>query len=71
MDNEKKFKLDELPDSGSEPDKIEIPKIIKSKPEPRLENLKPLTDSERVDALGQQWRFAWLDRPWFRPACKG
>jgi hypothetical protein len=57
MDNEKKFKLDELPDSGSEPDKIEIPKIIKSKPEPRIENLKQLTDSARVDALGQQWRF--------------
>jgi hypothetical protein len=57
MDNEKKFKLDELPDSGSEPDKIEIPKIIKSKPEPRIENLKQLTDPERVDALGEQWRF--------------
>jgi len=60
MDNEKKFKLDELPDSGSEPDKIETPKNIKSKPEPRIENLKQLTDPERVDALGQLWRF---DRP--------
>ena len=57
MDNEKKFKLDELPDMGSEPDKIEIPKIIKSKPEPRIENLKQLSDPERVDALGQLWRF--------------
>jgi hypothetical protein len=57
MDNEKKFKLDELPDSGSEPDKIEIPKIIKSKPEPRIENLKQLNDSERVHALSQLWRF--------------
>ena len=57
MDNEKKFKLDELPDLGSEPDKIEIPKIIKSKPEPRIENLKQLNDSERVQALSQLWRF--------------
>jgi hypothetical protein len=57
MDNEKKFKLDELPDSGSEPDKIEIPTIVKSKPEPRIENLKQLTDAERVDAIGQLWRF--------------
>ncbi len=57
MENEKKIKLDELPDSGSEPDKIDIPKIVKSKPEPRLEKLKELTDSERVDALGQFWRF--------------
>jgi hypothetical protein len=57
MENEKKIKLDELPDSGSEPDKIEIPKIIKSKPDPRIENLKQLTDPERVDALGQLWRF--------------
>lgn len=57
MENEKKIKLDELPDSGSEPDKIDVPKIAKSKPEPRLQNLKQLTDSERVDALGQFWRF--------------
>ena len=57
MDNEKKFKLDELPDSGSEPEKIDIPKINKSKPEPRIEYLKQLTDSERVEALGEQWRF--------------
>jgi hypothetical protein len=57
MDNEKKFKLDELPDSGSEPEKNDIPKINKSKPEPRIEYLKQLTDSERVEALGEQWRF--------------
>lgn len=60
MDNEKKIKLEELPDTGSEPDKLVFTALPKSRPEPRLENLKTLSDSERADALGQRWLF---DRP--------
>jgi hypothetical protein len=58
MDNEKKIKLEELPDSGSEPETVALlPKKIKTSPEPRLENLKMLTDSEKVEALAQLWHF--------------
>lgn len=57
MDNEKKFKLDELPDLGSEPDKIVFTKVANTGPEPRLENFKKLNESERADALAQRWHF--------------
>jgi len=58
MDNEKKIKLEELPDSGSEPEiMVSPPKKIKKQTEPRLENLKMLSDSEKVEALAEVWHF--------------
>ena len=67
MDNEKKIKLEELPDKGSEPDKIVFTPVAKSKPEPRLEKLKTLNNAEKIEAIGQTWffdkqikRWAWL-----------
>ncbi len=61
MDNEKKFKLDELPDKGSDIPEIKPhPKPKSSKPEPRIEKLKTLNADERVEAMTQRWHF---DRP--------
>ncbi len=63
MDKEKKIKLDELPDMGGETGQEEKPRIIPLKPtvsEPRLEKLKGLEDSERLDVLSRSWHF---DRP--------
>jgi hypothetical protein len=63
MDNEKKIKLDELPDKGSETGEEDKPKIIplkKTSIEPRLEKLKGLEDEERLEILSRSWRF---DRP--------
>lgn len=59
MDNEKKIKLDELPDEGSEP---QVPKNSpapekKSPPEPRIESIKKMDQTQRLEALGQRWYF--------------
>lgn len=61
MDNEKKFKLDELPDKGSDtPETKPHPKPKSSKPEPRIEKLKTMNTGERVEAMTQRWHF---DKP--------
>jgi hypothetical protein len=57
MDNEKKFKLEELPNSGSEPDKIIFFPVKKKILEPRLENLKKMNASEMDEALSERWHF--------------
>lgn len=67
---EKKFKLDELPDQkGSEPDKLApAPKsIVKPKLDERVENVKKLNHEQKLDALEKKWKFdkpvqkwAWL-----------
>jgi hypothetical protein len=60
MDNEKKFKLDELPDQGSSSEFRPTPKIAKPLVEPRVENLKGLDQPQRLEALSLRWHF---DRP--------
>lgn len=71
MSDEKKFKLDELPDEGSQPVKNSPPpKPEKKVVDPRLTNLKNLkTDTARVEMMEQTWTFdlpeysfAWI--PW-------
>ncbi|MBA2406158.1 MAG: hypothetical protein H0V66_15390, partial [Bdellovibrionales bacterium] len=60
MENEKKIKLDELPDAGSEPEILALPVKVKSKKaklDPRLENLKNLNAEERIEAVSDSWRF--------------
>lgn len=60
MDNERKIKIDELPDEGSEPEIKQHPKKPKAQPEPRVENLKGLDQYQRLEALSLRWHF---DRP--------
>lgn len=60
---EKKFKLDELPDKGSEPEIKPSPASKKEKPEPRIQKIKAMSDKERVEALTQRWYF---DKPRMR-----
>ena len=60
MDKEKKIKLEELPDLGSEPEVKLPPTPKKKKSEPRIAKLKGMNDSERSDALSLRWHF---DRP--------
>jgi hypothetical protein len=62
MDPEKKFKLDELPDekSGSSVLKPQTPKKVPKINDPRIENLKPMNDQDRVDEMKRRWIF---DRP--------
>jgi hypothetical protein len=61
MDNEKKIKLDELPDQGSDTPEIKPhPKPRTSKPDPRIENLKTMNSGQRVEAMTQRWHF---DKP--------
>ena len=60
MDNENKIKLEELPDAGSEPDRVATVRVRKIQPDPRLENLKNLNDEEKANALAVRWLF---DRP--------
>lgn len=57
-DDEKRFKLDELPDAGSEPIQKKAPKKITFKAEdPRVKNLRSLDDKGRVEAMTQSWTF--------------
>lgn len=63
MDNdEKKFKLNELPDEGSHfIEEVPPPKRKKKSPqEPRIVNIKKLSDIDKKDALSVIWRF---DKP--------
>jgi hypothetical protein len=66
MDPEKKFKLDELPDekSGSSVSKPQAPKKIPKVSDPRLETLKSMTDSDRVDEMKRRWIFDLPVRMW-------
>lgn len=62
---EKKFKLDELPDNtGSEPDKIVHPVVKKSAPDPRLQSFKKLDQVEKSAALSQSWFFDKQVKRW-------
>ncbi len=64
---EKKFKLDELPDhSGSEPDKLAPApaSVVKPKADHRVENVKKLNHEKKLDALSQKWHFDKLQRKW-------
>jgi hypothetical protein len=56
---EKKFKLDELPDEGGQPLKNSPPgkKQKKQEVEPRLEKLKTLGPSSKVEMMVQRWEF--------------
>ncbi len=60
MDNEKKFKLDELPDKGSDTPETKPPPKASNKVEPRIEKLKTLNTGQRVEAMAQRWHF---DKP--------
>lgn len=59
MSDEKKFKLDELPDEGSEPVKKAPPKRTAPRPsDPRISQVKNLkTDKARVEMMEQSWTF--------------
>ena len=60
MDNdEKKFKLDELPAEGSEPspEPAVLQRKAKTSVDPRLLNMKTLSDAEKREALSQRWHF--------------
>lgn len=62
---EKKFKLDELPDNtGSEPDKINHPTPKKAPLEPRLQSFKTLGNTEKAAALSQSWFFDKQIKRW-------
>lgn len=61
---EKKFKLDELPDQGSFPDKLKVPAAKKNTPDPRVTNLKKMSDAERLDSLSQKWHFDKKQAKW-------
>lgn len=64
---EKKYKLDELPDhSGSEPDKLAPApaSIVKPKIDHRVENVKKLNHQKQLEALSQKWHFDKLKRKW-------
>lgn len=64
---EKKFKLDELPDQkGSEPDKLApAPKsIVKPKLDERVENVKKLNHEQKLEALEKKWHFDKPVRKW-------
>ncbi len=54
---EKKVKVDELPDEGSEPVLKNQPKVISRPTEPRIEKIKSLTGSERLALMDQSWSF--------------
>lgn len=57
-EEEKKIKLEELPDEGSEPVPLKTPrKKEKKKPEPRVEKLKPLDRNAKVELLQSKWIF--------------
>jgi hypothetical protein len=64
MDKEKKIKLEELPDLGSEPEVKLPPTAKKKKPEPRIAKLKNMNDSEKSDALSLRWHFDRPDKRW-------
>jgi hypothetical protein len=66
MDEEKKFKLDELPEKGSShsnPAPRQIRPVHKTS-EPRLEKLKGLNSTERLEAMTQRWYFDKPVRHW-------
>ena len=57
-EDEKKFKLDELPDEGSK-SSLKIPKKKIDKPgaDPRLEKLKFLSERQKTQVMTQTWKF--------------
>lgn len=68
-DLEKRIKLDELPDAGSEPQPQAKPnkRPPKETPDPRLERLKTMDDKSKVETMIQkwyfdqpEWSFAWV-----------
>ncbi len=57
MDSEeKKFKLDELPELGSGPE-VHIAPIPKALKDPRLDKLLVLNHKDKVDVMKRKWRF--------------
>jgi hypothetical protein len=64
MDNEKKIKLDELPDSGSSPEVKNTPILKKTKPDPRITKLKGMDDSQKSETLALRWHFDRYERKW-------
>jgi hypothetical protein len=66
MDDEKKFKLDELSDEKSE-SSASKPKTIKKTTkaaDPRLETMKPMSFEDRVDMMKRRWVFDKPERLW-------
>ena len=68
MEDEKKIKLEELPDAGSEPQTEHRPLTHPKKNtlEPRIESLKKLDRTQQMDALGQRWYFEKVQKKWDR-----
>lgn len=65
--DEKKFKLDELPDhSGSEPDKLAPApaSVVKPKVDHRVEKVKKLNHEKQLDAISQKWHFDKMKPKW-------
>ncbi len=63
MENEKKIKLDELPDEGSGPE-IKIKPIFRPKPEPRVQNLKKLDAAGKLENISLRWHFDIPQKHW-------
>jgi hypothetical protein len=59
VSEEKKFKLDELPDEGSNSEPQVVAPKKKSQPvkDPRITKLKDLDDASRIDVMEQSWHF--------------
>lgn len=62
--DEPKFKLEDLPDQGSVPEKIIVPKFKKTQADPRLKKLKKLDPAERDKTLSDRWFFDNPSRRW-------
>lgn len=63
MDDEKKVKLEELPDEGSSSLTLKKPKVVihvNKEQDPRLENLRELDSEAKLEVLSKTWSF---DRP--------
>ena len=58
-DSEKRIKLDELPDEGSDPKPKAQTRArpTRQTPDPRLEKLKNLDDKSKVESMIQKWYF--------------
>lgn len=62
-EEEKKTRLDELPDAATEAiQRKPAPRMKKQVPEPRIEQLKPLSDRQKVAVMDQTWHFDDRDK---------
>lgn len=63
MENEKKIKLAELPNEGSELE-VKVKPLIRPKLEPRVENLRKLDAAGKLENISLRWHFDIPQRHW-------